>query len=240
MSPGNFMPADCELLTEYFQLDSVFALRFPSTYEYPFFIQAHTEVPLFPSLEVDTTKVSMLYNPFPQDNLLEVDIMIPSEEAEIIYTYVGEEPDTVLQGEDVGVRYNYSTTMLTFPLYVMEPYDSVLILAQTLLEYVRQPQGGIAAKIPILYIPDRFRLKQNYPNPFNNNTAIEFEVPYKSLISIKIFDILGREVENLTDEFYNAGVYKLEFDGSSLSTGLYFIQMNSSTGSFTRKMILLK
>jgi photosystem II stability/assembly factor-like uncharacterized protein len=87
-----------------------------------------------------------------------------------------------------------------------------------------------------------FSLKQNYPNPFNPVTVIKYDVPVKSSVSIKIFDILGKEVFKI-NEFRNAGSYEVKFDGSNLASGIYFysIAAVSSAGVFsdTKKMVLI-
>ena len=69
--------------------------------------------------------------------------------------------------------------------------------------------------------PKEFALYQNYPNPFNPNTTIEFEIPNRRLIRLKVFDILGNEVTELLNEERTAGSYKIEFNTSSLSSGVY-------------------
>ena len=85
-----------------------------------------------------------------------------------------------------------------------------------------------------------FILYQNYPNPFNPSTAIQFEIPERSFITIKVYDVLGNEITTLVKEEKPAGKYNFNFDGTSFSSGIYFYQLK--TGSFveTKKMILLK
>jgi|GEM_PF-6356642 len=95
-----------------------------------------------------------------------------------------------------------------------------------------------------------YKLNQNYPNPFNPSTIISYLVPKSSLVTIKVYDVLGREVESLVNEQKNPGNYKIEFNGNKLSSGIYFYRMSVSTlssqgvqaGSFaeTKKLILLK
>lgn len=85
-----------------------------------------------------------------------------------------------------------------------------------------------------------FRLDQNYPNPFNPATKIRFSIPRRSNSSLIVYDVLGREIEVLLNRELNAGDYEVEFDGSQLTSGIYFYKLTS--GSFTRirKMILIK
>lgn len=89
-------------------------------------------------------------------------------------------------------------------------------------------------------VPDVFRLDQNYPNPFNPVTTIQFAVPKTSQVSIKLYDILGREVATLLDERMTTGEYKLQFDAAGLASGLYFYRMQGDGFVQSRKLTLLK
>ena len=94
-------------------------------------------------------------------------------------------------------------------------------------------------------LPKTFRLYQNYPNPFNPTTSIQFEIPNQEKVTIKIYDILGREVYTLADKIYDAGTYKEYWDGNNnfnykVGSGIYFIRFQASNFIKVRKMILLK
>ena len=91
--------------------------------------------------------------------------------------------------------------------------------------------------IPVI---DDYLLSQNYPNPFNPSTIIEYSVPQTSLISLKVFDILGREVVTLENEEKPSGTYVIEFDGSKLPSGVYFYRIQAGDFIQTKKMILLR
>jgi hypothetical protein len=88
--------------------------------------------------------------------------------------------------------------------------------------------------------PDGFHLKQNYPNPFNPVTQIEFSIPHNSNVKLTVFDLSGREITKLADMFMAAGNYNVTFDGSQLSTGVYFYRLASEGVNEVRKMILIK
>jgi photosystem II stability/assembly factor-like uncharacterized protein len=91
-------------------------------------------------------------------------------------------------------------------------------------------------------IPEDYLLKQNYPNPFNPATTIEFALPKSAVVSVKVFDITGREYKTeINNLSLNAGTFKLKFDAASLSSGIYFytLVVDGSTAD-TKKMILLK
>ena len=92
----------------------------------------------------------------------------------------------------------------------------------------------------LINAPDDFSLSQNYPNPFNPSTAIVFQLPKESFVTLKVYNILGVEIATLVNEQKPAGVHKINFDASGLTSGLYIYKI--STGNFeqTRKMLLLK
>lgn len=89
-------------------------------------------------------------------------------------------------------------------------------------------------------LPSDFTLYQNYPNPFNPTTTITFSIPNYSHVVLKIFDMLGREIKVLTEDYFDAGEYKVEFNTNNLSSGIYFYQLTTNNTRRTMKMILQK
>ena len=89
-------------------------------------------------------------------------------------------------------------------------------------------------------IPNEFKLSQNYPNPFNPVTKIQYDLPVTGFVSIKVYDVLGKEVYKLVGEEKKAGRYLVDFDGSSLGSGVYFFRMKVNSFTDTKRMILLK
>lgn len=89
-------------------------------------------------------------------------------------------------------------------------------------------------------VPNNFKLSQNYPNPFNPTTTIEFELPHSSNVKLFIYDIIGKEVENLIDQQLSAGSYKYIFDGSKLSSGVYYYKLSAKDFTETKKFVLTK
>lgn len=93
-------------------------------------------------------------------------------------------------------------------------------------------------------IPAKFDINQNYPNPFNPETKINYDLPVHSKVSIKVYDVSGKEVAELVNSVQNAGFYNVTFNASSLSSGVYFYTINAkgltSEFSKTMKMILIK
>lgn len=88
--------------------------------------------------------------------------------------------------------------------------------------------------------PSTYELAQNYPNPFNPSTTINFSIPEAGMVSIKIYDILGKEVASLINEQKESGIYTVTFDASNLPTGTYIYKISSGNFTSSRKMLLLK
>ncbi|MFC2119446.1 T9SS type A sorting domain-containing protein [Bacteroidota bacterium] len=99
-------------------------------------------------------------------------------------------------------------------------------------DYILENNGQINA--------DRYSLEQNYPNPFNPITTIKFTISDLRFTTLKVYDLLGREVATLVNEQKPAGSYEIEFNGSGFSSGIYFYQLSAGDYIETRKMVLLK
>jgi hypothetical protein len=89
-------------------------------------------------------------------------------------------------------------------------------------------------------LPEKFSLKQNYPNPFNPSTTINYSIAKQSNVTIKIYDLLGRELVTLVNEEKPTGNYAIEFNASSLTSGIYFYQLKAGNYKDTKKLVLLK
>jgi hypothetical protein len=97
-------------------------------------------------------------------------------------------------------------------------------------------------------LPDNFALEQNYPNPFNPETTIKYSIPKAETghdqplrsVTLKVFDLLGREIKTLVEEYKSPGNYEVKFDGLHLSSGTYFYVLNFGGKILSRKMILMK
>ncbi|MDX2129993.1 MAG: T9SS type A sorting domain-containing protein [Chloroherpetonaceae bacterium] len=89
-------------------------------------------------------------------------------------------------------------------------------------------------------VPSRFALAQNYPNPFNPSTQINYSLGARSLVTLKVFDILGRELQTLVNETKEIGSYSVRFNASILPSGVYFYRLQSGAFSETKRMMLVK
>jgi len=89
-------------------------------------------------------------------------------------------------------------------------------------------------------LPDKYFLKQNYPNPFNPSTIIEYKIPESNFVEIKIYDVLGKEILTLLNEYKSEGIYKVQFYTDDLPSGVYIYRMKAGNFSETKKMILMR
>ena len=144
--------------------------------------------------------------------------------------------DPVRAGEKMNAVFRVYRYPLNYPAFTgrtLTPGD-----------YVEKYSSTATAKEESL--PESFTLYQNYPNPFNPATTIRYMVPADlnsvSLrnVSLKVFDVTGREISTLVDEQKSAGTYSVQFDGSKLSSGIYFYKLQAGANSIFKKMVLLK
>ena len=89
-------------------------------------------------------------------------------------------------------------------------------------------------------LPREYSLSQNYPNPFNPSTAISYQLSANSFVSLKVFDVLGREVATLVNEVKKAGTYSTTWNASGFGSGIYFCKMQAGSFSETKKLVLMK
>jgi hypothetical protein len=100
------------------------------------------------------------------------------------------------------------------------------------------PPSGIETEN--LEIPDDYHLFQNYPNPFNPSTTIKFQLPVRSTVTLKIYDVLSNEVATLLNEDMESGSYNVEFNATNLASGIYFYRLKAGQYVQTKKMIFMK
>lgn len=92
----------------------------------------------------------------------------------------------------------------------------------------------------IIGAPGNYELSQNFPNPFNPSTVINYQIPKSGFVKLSIYDMSGKELKSLVNENKEAGYYSVSFDGSGLSSGIYFYTINSGGFTETKKMMLVK
>jgi hypothetical protein len=104
--------------------------------------------------------------------------------------------------------------------------------------YVSFPETGVRKTIELS--PLTFNLGQNYPNPFNPSTKIQFELPSRSFVTLKVYDMIGREVATLVNGIKEAGSHEIKFDASSLPSGIYLYRIATDKFVETKKLALIK
>ncbi|MDI6767770.1 MAG: T9SS type A sorting domain-containing protein [Bacteroidota bacterium] len=112
--------------------------------------------------------------------------------------------------------------------------DSVSIIYRYLDKFGREDQSPTPEGI------NEFKLHKNYPNPFNPTTVISYQLPAVSHVKLSVYDVLGREVATLVDGMKEAGFYTANFDGSKLSSGVYFYKLQAGSWKPIKKMLLAK
>jgi hypothetical protein len=108
------------------------------------------------------------------------------------------------------------------------------------LAFLKSNNGTLTGVTPVTTIADKYSLSQNYPNPFNPTTKISFSIPTNGFVTMKIFDVAGKEVMTLVNKSMTVGSYSVDFNGASLSSGVYFYRLESGNFVETKKMMLVK
>ena len=109
-------------------------------------------------------------------------------------------------------------------------------------DYIILSRDSIVSHVGVKeYIPSEFKLDQNYPNPFNPVTRIQYNIPHSGFVILTIYDARGRLIQTLVREFQTSGNYSVNFDGSHLSSGIYFSRFQVGHDFLdTKKMILMR
>lgn len=118
-------------------------------------------------------------------------------------------------------------------------WDAQKVAEHTAIEAALQAGHTTAVK-NVNALPVEFTLNQNYPNPFNPSTTITFSLPHSANTSLKVFDMLGREVATLVNEYTTSGTHEVQFNATNVSSGVYFYKLTSGDFTQIKKMTLVK
>ncbi len=147
---------------------------------------------------------------------------------------------TILKTTDAGLSWKYQpsgTNNFLYSLFFPTPAKGFIAGgAGTILKKT----GGLVHVEEVINLPANFILHQNYPNPFNPTTVISYQLSALSYVTLRIYDILGREVAALVNEEKPAGKYQVEFNASHLASGIYYYRISAGNFIAAKKMILLK
>lgn len=139
-----------------------------------------------------------------------------------------------------GLNSPLSDVLIGNKLFVMETGEQYGANPHPKLWEVTLPESSVTGIKQKINTPVDFKLNQNYPNPFNPTTEISWQLPVRSHVILKVYDILGKEVLTLVDEAETAGNHKIEFNAGNLTSGIYFYTLNAGSFHKTKKLVLLK
>jgi hypothetical protein len=196
----------------------------------------------YPSVAWDPVKLDTAW----KDGINNMAVAMPLEPGEIIYTYDSKTDSVDFEGKMMGVRYlgpEYKSVYYGFPLYYVQKDQAVSIVRKSIEDIGGMTVGVSENK----FVPLSFYLGDAYPNPFNPSTKIRYSIPQPANITLRIYDILGREITALVNEKKMAGEYTAQWNAGNYASGVYFyrleaIDANNPSHSFTqvKKMLLLK
>jgi Secretion system C-terminal sorting domain/Beta-propeller repeat len=158
------------------------------------------------------------------------------------YTTIKYSPDGI---EKWTIKYTNSDAAGSsedpFGLFV-DTLFNVYVTGMSALDYatVKYVQTPTSVGSSLIQTPNEFSLSQNYPNPFNPSTIIKFQIPKAGLVTLKVYDILGKEIVALINENKMAGYYEISFNASQLASGIYIYQLKANDFISSKKMILMK
>jgi len=105
---------------------------------------------------------------------------------------------------------------------------------------IEYPPGPLNNAERVFKPPDQFSLFQPYPNPFNPTTTIEFSIPQSSIVTLTVYDILGRKVETILNDYKDVGQHQMQWNASNIPSGVYFVRMHSGSFSQVRKAMVVR
>jgi hypothetical protein len=188
----------------------------------------------FPSVSLDQAKLTA-----GNGRLRFVDRLSGVRQSQVIYTYHTDPTDSTLEDLPVGVRAvdtSYKAYYLSFPLYDLDFNSARSLIVKMLDDF------GIVTGVEDKQqdVPLAYRLYQAYPNPFNPTTTIRFDVPAAGDVSLKIYDILGREIAVLVNDRKQPGHYETAWNAASYASGVYFYRLSANGFVETKKLLLMK
>jgi hypothetical protein len=148
------------------------------------------------------------------------------------------------------INYLYNVQLDQGNYNLVESQNYLIVFSEKKMYWIQDSTLTSIEEDKVTLIPENFSLSQNYPNPFNPTTKIKYSIPSNQnplpggakggLVTLIVYDVLGNEVSTLVNEVKSPGEYEVEFDGSNLSSGVYFYQIKSGNIIQTNKMILQK
>jgi len=157
--------------------------------------------------------------------------------------FAGTDGNGVFRSTNSGTNWTAASTGLTNTVtWVLAVSGSYLIAGSNGDGVWRRPLSELTTSVERLSndLPTNFSLDQNYPNPFNPSTTIHCEIPVSGFVSLKVFDVLGREVVTLVNEEKSPGAYSVSWDATNFGSGMYIYRLESNGQMEARRMVLMK
>ena len=148
-----------------------------------------------------------------------------------------------LSWTDTGVYLEYPLMTIYYRIQAVDQEDNISGWSNEVTcsgDALNKPYAQGLNGIKTNQIPDAFILKQNYPNPFNPSTTIGFDLPEANHVRLIVFDISGKQVRTLVDEYVSAGTYEFNFSAYALPSGIYFYRLNAGKFSDYKRMLVIK
>ena len=143
--------------------------------------------------------------------------------------------DTVVPGRAYWVNVDQACKLIFSSSPSAVPANRIRITPTS-----EQPPPPPSDAHPASHIPHQFALAQNYPNPFNPLTFIRYQLPVPGFVTLRVFDLLGREIVTLVNETQTAGYKSVSFDASALPSGMYYYRLVAGSFTHVKKMVLVK
>jgi hypothetical protein len=147
--------------------------------------------------------------------------------------------DTVAEGDTVSLLISFSRNTARNTSY----FDTLYIVSNSIYSLTKVPlmlTNITSVSQNSSSIPNSYGISQNYPNPFNPTTVVNYQLPINSFVTLKVYDMLGREVAILLNERKSAGYYSVTFNAVHLPSGVYFYRLQAGPYTQTKKIVLLK
>jgi hypothetical protein len=188
-------------------------------------------------LLAQTPTVKLGWQPNAENNLSHYNLYRDLQSGTMVFLNPVSKTDTIYTDDTVtdGETYYYKLTAVDSAGYESTPTQEVMATVGSITFLDDKSVRSV----------NRFELKQNYPNPFNPTTSIEYSLPEQSYVTVKVYNVLGKEIKTLVDGYKDSGNYKVVWDGRdmqgrSVSSGIYFYQMMARDFRDVKRVIFQK
>jgi len=192
-----------------------------------------------PVIQGQTYYIHLVYEPSPSAVKVYVNGILTQDNPQSPFLPIGNGPFTIGAYADANSSLAQNMRMDEFRVYSrsLGPAEIAATWNITFPMIITNVQNQ---NLSVSSNADKFVLYDNYPNPFNPTTNLEFGIPDLGFVSLKVYDVLGKEVKTLVNEIKQAGYYKIQFDGSNFASGVYFYELRSGNFVSQKRMLLLK